>query len=342
MPANLTPQYQKAEREFRRAQALPEQIDCLQRMLQLIPKHKGTERLQASLKTRLREARLQLAAASNSSRGGQQFRLPRQGAGRIVVIGAANCGKSRLLSELTRATPEVSPWPFTTREPMPGMLICNDVQIQLIDTPPITSGHLEPWMLNLVRTADAALLLLNGSSDDSVQETRQVITELESRKTRLSTVSGFDENDFAVLRVPTQVVVTHAADPDSQLRLQMFQELCDTALPVVSLDFDVDRLSSISDRPPEHELASRDYLMQCTYQLLNIVRVFTRRPGHEPDLRDPIPLPVGATVEYLALHLHEELFARLTSARVWHHQSAESLTVGRQFVLTDADIVELH
>ena len=342
MPANLTPQYQKAEREFRRAQSLPEQIDCLQRMLQLIPRHKGTERLQANLKTRLREARLQLAAAANSSRAGQPFRLPRQGAGRIVIIGSANCGKSRLLTELTRATPEVSPWPFTTREPMPGMLIFNNVQIQLIDTPPITAGHLEPWMLNLVRTADAALLLLNGSSDDSVQETRQVITELEFRKTRLSTLSGFDENDFAVLRVPTQVVVTHALDPDSRLRLQMFQELCETLLPAVSLDFDADQQSIISNQQPRQELASRDDLMQRVYQLLNIVRVFTRRPGSEPDLQDPIALPEGATVEDLALHLHEELFARLTSARVWHHQSTEALTVGRQFVLTDADIVELH
>lgn len=327
MPANLTPQFQKAEREYRRAQSLMEQVDCLQRMLQLIPKHKGTERLQANLKTRLKEARQQLAS-NTSAKSGLQFRFPSQGAGRVVVVGPPNCGKSRLVKELTRATPEVSPWPFTTREPMPGMLKCNDVQIQLIDTPPVSEGSMEPWMLNLVRTADAAVLLLDGGSDDGPDLTLAVINQFESRKTRFSTESGFDENDFAVLRIPTLLLITHAADPDSRLRHDMLVEQMNVRLPSMYVEFNHTETIPL--------LANR------IYELLNLIRVYTRKPREETDLRDPITLPCGGTVEDLALHLHEDLFHRLSHARIRRIGSPDFQTVGRQHKLNDGDVVELH
>src|SRR5579864_3819163 len=102
MPANLTPQYQKAEEEYRRAQTPQEQVDCLQRMLQLIPKHKGTEKLQADLKTRLKEARSTAEhEAKTPKKVGKTHQYPRQGAGQVIVLGAPNAGKSRILAELT-------------------------------------------------------------------------------------------------------------------------------------------------------------------------------------------------------------------------------------------------
>jgi uncharacterized protein len=177
MPANLTPLYHKAEREYRRAQSVSEQIECLQLMLQRVPKHKGTDRLQADLKSRLNEARQQLKQQLNAPKSGLSFRIPRQGAGQIVIAGGPNCGKSRILKQLTRAEPEVADFPFTTRVPLPAMLEYGGVQLQLIDTPPVTSGRLEPWMLNLVRTADAVLLVMDGASDDAPLDTAAVLHE---------------------------------------------------------------------------------------------------------------------------------------------------------------------
>lgn len=328
MPANLTPQYQKAEREFRRAQTAAEKADCLQRMLQLIPRHKGTERLQADLKTRLKEERQKIQQEAAAPRGSAPYRIPRQGAGRIVIIGAPNCGKSRILKELTRAEPEVSPWPFTTREPLPGMLILNDVRVQLIDTPPIAEGQLEPAMLNLVRTADGVLLVLNGASDDAAEETRLVAAELRSRKTQLSRQSGFDEQDFSVFHVRSTIVATHADDPDFALRLEMLNDGVDLGLPVLPVE--LERADGVSE------------LAQSIYQLLEIVRVYTKRPGENPDRTDPITIPQGGTVEDLALQLHEDLFRSVTHARVWGTLAHDGQVVGRSYVLTDGDVVELH
>jgi uncharacterized protein len=179
MPANLTPQYQKAEEAFRRAQTASERLDGLERMLQLIPKHKGTEKLQADIKSKLKETRAeQLAEKSAPKTTGKHFRFPRQGAGQVVIIGGPNAGKSRILKELTKAEPEVADYPFTTREPLPGMMAWEDIAVQLIDTPPMTDGPFEPYLLNLVRTADLVLLAFNGRSEDAPEATAAVTRQL--------------------------------------------------------------------------------------------------------------------------------------------------------------------
>lgn len=329
MPANLTPQYHRAELEFRRAQTAAEQAECLQRMLQLIPRHKGTERLQADLKTRLKETRLRIQQeAAQGGRSSPLGRMPRQGAGRIVLIGAPNSGKSRILRALTRAEPEVSPWPFTTRDPLPGMMAWRDVRVQLIDTPPIAGGSLDTWLLNLIRSADGVALVFDGRSDDAVPETSGVLQALRQRGVCLSTASGFAENDPRAFQVRTLVVATSADDPDCDLRLDMFREQSGGELPVQRVE--LDRPGSVAG------------LADALFDLLQVIRVYTRKPGGDVAETDPVTIPRGGTVEDLALQLHEELFQRLSWARVWGQNVHDGQTVGPQHVLSDSDIVELH
>src|SRR6186713_3329958 len=162
MPANLTPQYHKAEQEFRRAQTPEDELRCLELMLREIPKHKGTDKLQAELKAKISKAKQEVEVAKKSAKksyGG--VKIPRQGAGRVVLLGGPNAGKSQFLKSVTRATPEVAPYPFTTREPQPGMMPWEDVMVQLIDTPPITADVLDPAVLGLVRGSDLALLMFD-------------------------------------------------------------------------------------------------------------------------------------------------------------------------------------
>lgn len=333
MAANLTPQYQKAELQYRRAQTADEQVQCLTLMLQLIPRHKGTEKLQADLKSRLREARLQVQREIAQARSQSPFRFVRQGAGRIVLVGGPNSGKSLLLKTLTRAEPVVSPWPFTTREPLPGMMLWNDVAIQLIDTPPVVAGSIEPWFLNLVRSSDGVLLVADGSSDSGFDEAQTVCDEFFLRQTRFATSTGFDEQDLSLRNIQTLVVRTHAADPDFALRCDLSAELPVSALPNVSVE--------LSWPDAGESTHPADELRRAVFEMLRVIRVYTRRPGASEHAPDPIALPAGGTVEQLALELHEDLFRNLRHARVWGAHVHDGQTVGRHFELSDGDIVEL-
>src|SRR6185503_2086991 len=84
---------------------------------------------------------------------------------------------SALLAALTKATPEVADYPFTTRRPMPGMVAFENVQIQLVDMPPISHEYMEAWMSQITRNADALLLVVN-LGDPGVLDAVELTTEV--------------------------------------------------------------------------------------------------------------------------------------------------------------------
>lgn len=328
MPANLTPQYSKAEEEYRRAETAEERVDCLQAMLQLIPKHKGTEKLQADLKTKLKEAKSEAETEKKAPKKGPTWRIPRQGAGRIVLLGGPNSGKSRVLAELTKAQPLVADYPFSTHEPLPGMMPREDVSVQLLDTPPVTDTHLEPYLVGFVRSADAVALCFDGSSDDAPEQTADVLRLFEERKTRFSDRTGFDDDDFSVVHVRTLLVVTRGDDPGADDRLDFLREIRPVPFPVAKCEL----------TRPDSVAALREAL----YGLLDVIRVYTKRPGKPATYEDPFTIPRGGTVETLALKVHRDLADTLKFAKVWGTSAHDGQSVGRDHVLADRDLVELH
>lgn len=328
MPANLTPQYQKAEEAYRRAQSLEEQVECLQKMLQLIPKHKGTEKLQADLKSRLKEARAEQKSEAKAPKKGRSYRIPRQGAGQVVLVGAPNAGKSRILAELTNAQPEVADYPFATHEPMPGMMPWQDVQVQLIDTPPISESHIEPYVVSMVRSADLVLLVMDGSSDDAPGQTADAVAQLKSRKTLLAAQSGFADDDFTVVRVRTLLVVTRAHDPDSRVRLELFRELVPNEFETLLVELD--------------SAESKEELRNRIYERLDMIRVYTKKPGKPAAYEDPFTISKDGTVGDLAMQVHREMAEKLKYGRIWGTSAHDGQSVGRDHPLCDKDLVELH
>src|SRR5574341_1551902 len=147
MPANLTPGYKEAEERYRQAADHDEKVAALREMIALLPKHKGTEKLHADLKKKLAKHEEEGAHVAKS---GHDAPVPghvkREGAGQWVLLGPPNAGKSSLLAALTHAHPEIGDYPFTTRQPFPGMMDFEDVKVQLVDTPAVAAEHTEPYL----------------------------------------------------------------------------------------------------------------------------------------------------------------------------------------------------
>src|SRR5439155_22838642 len=162
---------------------------------------------QADLKTRISDTREEIEQEPKTpKKAGVGHKMPRQGAGQYVIVGAPNTGKSRLLTRLTRATPEVATYPFTTREPHAGMMDWEDVKVQLIDTPPITADVMEGYLSSLVRAADAALLMVDLGDDDGPFAAETVLDRLKDVKTILIGKKPTNQDDYAIQYVPTMLV----------------------------------------------------------------------------------------------------------------------------------------
>jgi len=328
MPANLTQQYRKAEQEYRQAATPDEELSCLQAMLRELPKHKGTDKLQAELKQKISKAKKETDSA-RSSKKSHGLRILRQGAGRIVLIGGPNAGKSSLLSALTRATPEVAAYPFTTREPNIGMMPWEDVTVQLIDAPPITLDHLESYTQGLIRGADLVLLVVDLGNDDGIEQCQEVLDRLQATRTRLSTESFLDEADMGLSHTRTFVVANKSDAPDFTDRLELFHELC-------SLDFVEYPVSTVTGDGLEE-------LREGTYRALDVVRVYTKSPKEKrPDYEKPYTIRRGQTLLEVAEQIHRELATQMRFARVWGSHIHDGTHVKADYVPHDQDVVELH
>jgi hypothetical protein len=329
MPANLTPQYLKAEEDYRRATTTEEELQCLQVMLKEIPKHKGTDHLQAELKSKIAKLKRELAAEKSTGKKGRGLRIPRQGAGTAILLGAPNAGKSRLIASLTRATPEVAPYPFTTTVPAPAMMPWEDVTVQLIDTPPITADYMDSHLHGLVRAADLALLLVDLAEDNGVELCQDVLDRLSQTKTRLAAQSSLDEQDVGLSYTRTFVVPNKIDAPGAPERLALLHEL----LP---LDFPEYVISA------EHG-AGLEALRAAIYQSMDVVRIYSKLPSaKEPDRERPFTVRRGSTLLEMAGLVHKDFLSGLKFARVWGAAVHDGTQVKGDYVLHDKDVVELH
>ncbi len=323
MPANLTPQYRTAEAKFKAARTVEEKRAALEEMLATIPKHKGTEKMRADLKRRM--ARLRQEEEARTAKHGYVVRVEPEGAAQVMLLGPPNSGKSSLLAALTHAEPAIADYPFTTTRPQPGMMPFEDVQIQLVDLPPITTEHMDPWMANVVRGADAALLLVDPTSTSVPEDVEEVRDRL------------------AAVRIPLVGELPEEGDPrDTPLETLMVVTKADRARPddlAVLEEFYGGQYRILKISVTDHQ--GLEPLKVAIWKHLGLVRVYSKPPGKPVDRRDPFVLPLGFTVHDLAERIHRELAEGLQFARVWGGK-LDGQRVARDFELRDRDVVELH
>lgn len=325
MPANLPPQYFDAEKRFREAKTPAEKAAALEAMLAIMPHHKGTDKLRADLRRRLSKLKEEQEHRKGGSRGAL-FSVKREGAGQAALVGTPNAGKSQLLAALTHAEPEIADYPFTTQVPQAGMMAFENIQIQLVDLPPLTVDHTEPWAFNIMRNADCLLLVLD-LGQDPVTELETIREVLRAQRIVLQGDAGGDGETDAFIK--KYLLLGNKGDlPRSGENAAIFKECYGERFPLVTVS--------------AKEGTEVEGLRQQLFSLLDILRVYSKRPGHEADPGAPIILKQGSTVLDLAKEIHKDFVAKLQYARLWGSGRFDGQRVQRDYILRDGDIIELH
>lgn len=183
MPTNVTSEYQAAEEEYRQARTPREKLTALEKMLVLIPKHKGTEKMQMHIKRKIAKIKEEMEAKAKKMGHGPTFNVRKEGAAQVALVGLPNSGKSQILRRLTNAEVAVDDYPFTTKIPTPGMMEYRDIQIQLVEIPAIIRDvslgkGFGLQILSAIRAADAVAVVID-LSRDPLEQMRLILDELE-------------------------------------------------------------------------------------------------------------------------------------------------------------------
>lgn len=328
MPTNLPPEYYKVEERFRSATTPEDKVTYLEEMLSIVPKHKGTDHLRADLRKKLSKLKDAARSKKGVKRHVSAYHINKEGAGQVALVGPPNVGKSSLLNAVTNASPEVSPAPFTTWDPTPGMMPIENIQVQLIDTPPLSDEYIDPEFLNLIRRVDLVLVLLDLQADPVGQMEFVFQTLLENRIAPQYMKGEVEEEGFT-LYVPCLVLVNKYDDEEYEEHYQIFRELKTHSCPTIPISTETGY--------------NLDALKRAVFEQLGVIRVYSQPPGREPDLNAPFVIHKGATVEEFASKVHKDFEKNLKSAKIWGESADfEGQMVSRDHVLADEDIVELQ
>lgn len=342
MPTNVTPEYKKAEEAYRKAREPRERLECLRQMLSTIPKHKGTEHLQADIKSRIKELTEELAGPKKGGRrGGPVLAIRPEGAAQIALLGPPNSGKSALHLRLTGSRAQSGPGPFITQFPEPGMLPCEDIAFQLLDLPSMSAEHSPPWIASALQSSDAALLVVDLSDPACVEQVQFLLDSLAARKISLvphwpglepavpaeAPDDGAGGDPFHV-ELPTLLLANKsdlAPDPEEVVVLE---ELLGIRFPALRVSAQTGQ--GLGDLAP------------WLFRALGIVRVYTKAPGKEPERGKPFTVRRGETVLDVARLVHKDIASTFQFGRLWGSSAFDGQQVGADHQVADGDVVELH
>jgi ribosome-interacting GTPase 1 len=327
MPANLPPQYHEAEKIYRSAKTSEEKVEALEAMLAVMPKHKGTDHLRADLRRRMAKHQEEAQRRPSLPKKGSAYNVRKEGAGQVVLVGLPNAGKSQLLATLTEAVTEVANYPFTTKVPMPGMMRFENIQIQLVDMPPLIDREAKPWLSHLLRNADILLVMVD-LVEDPLMQMDVIMAELEGVKVKLIGMEVKDELLIGVAQKKALIVGSKNDLNNAGENYEILRSRYGGQLPVVSIS--AQRGTGLEE------------MKRIIYEMLDIIRVYTKSPGAKADLNEPVILKKGSTVEEAAGSVHKDFLRNLKYAQVWGSGKFDGQKVSRGHVLEEGDIVELH
>jgi ribosome-interacting GTPase 1 len=247
---------------------------------------------------------------------------------------------------------------------MPGMMHFEDIQIQLVDMPPIVEEGVEHWFPQLVRGADASLLVVDVTSPTLLEDVELVQEEME--RANISLIGSTGENQLGDQEARDSKVVAPTATSmpgaphalvhegaDGETKTAEARAIKRTLVVANKIDVECEPgilalleeyLGGGTTVVPFSALTRQgaDALNSKIFGMLDLVRVYTKVPGKKPDLNRPFVLPSGSTILDVASLVHKDFAASLRFARIWGAGVFDGQCVEKDHVVKDKDVVELH
>jgi ribosome-interacting GTPase 1 len=330
MAANLSPDYQAAEKRYKSASTAKDKYEALQEMLRTIPKHKGTEKMQADIKRRMSQTRKDMQKTGGGAARTTGITVKKSGEGQVVLIGPPNSGKSTIVDMVTAAEPEVADYPFTTRMPTPGMLDYEDIQIQLVDIPPLADTYIESWLPQIIRIADAALLVMSAKSDDILSQYEEVNNILAEHKIMLcgKELPPEEEVPRGFVALPTIMLANKMDVEDAPDNLAIFKEFFTPPFDIVEY--------------VARDESNKEFLGKLLFDFLDLVRVYAKEPGKKPSKDRPFVFKRGDCLYDMAYFIHSDFADNLKQAKVWGAGKFDGQLINKDYILEDRDVIEIH
>ena len=326
MPTNLPPEYFDADKRFREATTHHEKVSALEELISTVPKHKGTDKLRADLRRKLSQLREEALKRKRAGKG-DLYTVEKQGAAQVALCGFAYSGKSSILKALTNANPVIADYPMTTLLPLAGMMPFDEIQFQIVDLPPIGNESTDGWVSGILRYTDILLLVLDLSEDPDIQA-ELMIEQLQ--RWRIPLVKrGERVNEKECINPKPLIITGNKSDLEGTGEgLEKVRERYGSLYPVVG----------ISARMKE----GLEDLRRSIFEYSGIIRVYSKEPGKEPDMKTPFTIMKGSTVINLAELIHKDFVKQLKYACIWGSARYGGQRVQKNHVLHDKDIVEYH
>lgn len=369
MATNYDFAFANAMTKYEEAKTIDEKLTALDEMQRTQPSHKGAEKLRADLSKRISKLKEKQEAQARQRGGFKSMFFSKEGCATIVLIGLPNTGKSTLLSKITDAKPAISNYKFTTTEPELGIMDFKGVKIQVVELPAIIDGSHKgkargKEVLGLVRNADLVVFILKGTKLEIEGQLKTLNSELKFT----NVVLNKRKPQITLSKVGTMGIEIagekNVIGSIELLKQKMLEKGCYNVLLRVDEKLKVDEIVEGLDKNKYflkalgiwvdgeenktiegmqvYPFINVDKTKKLLYDNLNLITIFTKKPGEKDSDKIPVALRQNGTVADLCNLLHKDFIQKFKFARVWGSSKHAGQQVSLDFKFKAGDLVELY